>query len=98
MLATARATARRTTVLGRHMSTEVAAAQKLSGHYARFTPGTIASEQARAAVSGLVPSESEQGLSIATFAGGCFWGPQLLFERVPGERSASRLFWPVTSL
>lgn len=23
-------------------------------------------------------------LHKATFAGGCFWGPELLFQRVPG--------------
>ncbi|CAN0326177.1 unnamed protein product, partial [Hapterophycus canaliculatus] len=31
-----------------------------------------------------VPSKSEGGQDIATFAGGCFWGLELAFQRVPG--------------
>lgn len=31
-----------------------------------------------------VPTDTPEGHRIATFAGGCFWGPQLLFERIPG--------------
>jgi hypothetical protein len=32
----------------------------------------------------LAPATAPPGLELATFAGGCFWGPQLLFARVPG--------------
>ena len=35
------------------------------------------------AFQGDVPSIYE-GLNLATFALGCFWGPQILFDRVPG--------------
>jgi peptide-methionine (S)-S-oxide reductase len=32
----------------------------------------------------LVTSEREPNLAIATFAGGCFWGLELAYQRVPG--------------
>lgn len=43
-----------------------------------------AEEAARAALKGEVPSKTEAGDDIATFAGGCFWGLELAFQRVPG--------------
>lgn len=43
-----------------------------------------AKEAATAALAGKVPSKSEQGYDIATFAGGCFWGLELAMQRVPG--------------
>ncbi|CAN0348366.1 unnamed protein product [Ascophyllum nodosum] len=43
-----------------------------------------AKEAAEAALKGEVPSKSAAGLDIATFAGGCFWGLELAFQRVPG--------------
>ncbi|CAM9716550.1 unnamed protein product [Discosporangium mesarthrocarpum] len=48
-----------------------------------------AAEAARAALKGEVPSKSENGDSIATFAGGCFWGLELAFQRVPGVTATS---------
>ncbi|CAG9464582.1 unnamed protein product [Pedinophyceae sp. YPF-701] len=30
------------------------------------------------------PSQPPEGLQYATFAGGCFWGVELAFQRVPG--------------
>ena len=33
--------------------------------------------------------ESGERLSLATFAGGCFWGPQVLFDRIDGVQYTS---------
>lgn len=35
-------------------------------------------------MAGSVPAVSAEGHAIATFAGGCFWGIELRFARVPG--------------
>jgi len=43
-----------------------------------------AKEAAEFALAGEVPAKTKDGLSIATFAGGCFWGLELAFQRVPG--------------
>ncbi|GMH91268.1 hypothetical protein TrVE_jg7419 [Triparma verrucosa] len=44
-----------------------------------------ANEMAEAALAGLVPSlSSKENLQIATFAGGCFWGLELAYQRLPG--------------
>mmetsp|Transcript_22658 Transcript_22658/g.35013 ORF Transcript_22658/g.35013 Transcript_22658/m.35013 type:complete len:230 (-) Transcript_22658:500-1189(-) len=43
-----------------------------------------AREQGEAAIAGEVPATSKAGHAIATFAGGCFWGLELAFQRVPG--------------
>jgi len=32
----------------------------------------------------LAPKEAPEGLKLATFAGGCFWGLELAYQRVPG--------------
>jgi len=32
----------------------------------------------------IAPASAPQGQELATFAGGCFWGLQLAFDRVPG--------------
>lgn len=32
----------------------------------------------------LAPSEPPEGMELATFAAGCFWGVELAFQRVPG--------------
>eukprot|EP00904_Undaria_pinnatifida_P003731 jgi/Undpi1/13359/HiC_scaffold_8.g03018.m1 len=48
-----------------------------------------AGEAAKAALVGEVPSKSEDGKDIATFAGGCFWGLELAFQRVPGVGGTS---------
>lgn len=46
---------------------------------------------ARAAKPGcpLAPSEAPPGLKFATFAGGCFWGLELAYQRVPGVVATS---------
>ncbi|MEW8263678.1 MAG: peptide-methionine (S)-S-oxide reductase, partial [Candidatus Thiodiazotropha taylori] len=35
-----------------------------------------------------LPSEIYQGLSVATFAGGCFWCVESGFEMLPGVKEA----------
>lgn len=42
------------------------------------------SQAAEYALAKQVPSKSKDGHSIATFAGGCFWGLELAYQRVPG--------------
>ncbi|GFR49326.1 hypothetical protein Agub_g11352 [Astrephomene gubernaculifera] len=37
----------------------------------------------------LAPKEAPSGLKLATFAGGCFWGLELAYQRVPGVTSTS---------
>lgn len=37
----------------------------------------------------LAPKEAPEGLKLATFAGGCFWGLELAYQRVPGVRHTS---------
>jgi hypothetical protein len=37
----------------------------------------------------LAPKEAPPGLKLATFAGGCFWGLELAYQRVPGVVSTS---------
>lgn len=44
----------------------------------------LALEASEAAMAGTVPAVSAEGHAIATFAGGCFWGIELRFTRVPG--------------
>uniref|UniRef100_A0A7S2XVB0 peptide-methionine (S)-S-oxide reductase n=1 Tax=Fibrocapsa japonica TaxID=94617 RepID=A0A7S2XVB0_9STRA len=41
-------------------------------------------ESALYALRGEAPAVSKEGYSIATFAGGCFWGTELAFQRLPG--------------
>jgi hypothetical protein len=54
----------------------------LKGHYAHLKG--LHAQQARAAFASKVLQKSDEGYTIATFAGGCFWGPQLLFDRASG--------------
>lgn len=46
---------------------------------------------ARAAKAGceLAPATAPEGLEIATVAGGCFWGLELAYQRLPGVRKTS---------
>merc|ERR1740121_213465 len=60
---------------------------ELTGHYAELTD--VPAEQAGRAFRGEVPITSEEGWAVATFAAGCFWGPQLLFDRVEGVTATS---------
>lgn len=48
-------------------------------------------EWARSAKPGteLAPATAPEGLEIATFAGGCFWGLELAYQRVPGVTHTS---------
>lgn len=43
-----------------------------------------AAEAATFALSDQVPTRSSDGFEVATFAGGCFWGTELNFQRVSG--------------
>lgn len=93
---------RRLSLLSRHIAPAAAApwamacsstvsaqegAATLTGHYARLSG--VCREQALRAFQGEVAARSSDGASIATFAGGCFWGPQLFFDRIQGVVATS---------
>lgn len=44
---------------------------------------------AKAPSTVLAPKEAPAGQKLATFAGGCFWGLELAFQRVPGVKATS---------
>ena len=48
-------------------------------------PESWAAEAAKHALAGNTPTRSDGGYDIATFAGGCFWGVELRFQRVLGR-------------
>jgi len=48
---------------------------------------SFAGEAAEYALAGAVPTTSKAGYEVATFAGGCFWGTELHFQRLPGVLS-----------
>lgn len=50
----------------------------------RGRPQSFAQEAGAFALAGETPAKSTDGYAIATFAGGCFWGTELHFQRVPG--------------
>ncbi|KAG8457914.1 hypothetical protein KFE25_011980 [Diacronema lutheri] len=47
-------------------------------------PDSWGRDAAAIALAGEVRTHTTDGLAIATFAGGCFWGIELAFQRVPG--------------
>lgn len=47
-------------------------------------PDSWGKDAAANALAGTIPTATDDGLAIATFAGGCFWGIELAFQRVPG--------------
>lgn len=53
--------------------------EKLAG-----LPASLGAEAAEYALKGTVPSKTKDGNSVATFAGGCFWGLELAYQRLPG--------------
>ena len=50
----------------------------------RGLPKSLGRDAAEWALAGEVPERSKDGLSLATLAGGCFWGTELHLQRVPG--------------
>jgi len=50
----------------------------------RGLPKSLGREAGGYAEKALVPEKSVDGWTIATFGGGCFWGTELHFQRVPG--------------
>eukprot|EP00927_Polykrikos_kofoidii_P060629 TRINITY_DN55571_c0_g1_i1.p1 TRINITY_DN55571_c0_g1~~TRINITY_DN55571_c0_g1_i1.p1 ORF type:complete len:239 (+),score=42.80 TRINITY_DN55571_c0_g1_i1:77-793(+) len=59
----------------------------LTGHYSQLTG--VYAEKAQRAFRGEVAVRSDDGWAVATFAGGCFWGPQVFFDRVQGVMATS---------
>ncbi|KAL1524974.1 hypothetical protein AB1Y20_019850 [Prymnesium parvum] len=50
-----------------------------------FEVDSLAAQAAEWALAGAVPTRSSDGkYDVASFAGGCFWGTELHFQRVPG--------------
>jgi len=60
--------------------------EKQEVNYAGLTglPASFGKEAGENALAGMVPLKSKDGWEIASFAGGCFWGTEIHFQRVPG--------------
>lgn len=57
--------------------------------YAKLRGGkSFGREAGEWALKGEVPTTSTAGWEVATFAGGCFWGPELNFARVRGVKAS----------
>jgi len=52
--------------------------------YKDLKAGTYAKEASEYALAGEFKATNKDGHSIATFGGGCFWGIELAYQRVPG--------------
>lgn len=52
-------------------------------------PASFGKEASEYAMQKQIPATSKDGYSIATFAGGCFWGLELAYQRVPGVIATS---------
>ncbi|KAJ1475505.1 putative methionine sulfoxide reductase, partial [Baffinella frigidus] len=52
--------------------------------YTDLAPGSYPAEAAEYAEAKEVKAVNKDGLSIAMFGGGCFWGLELAYQRVPG--------------
>ena len=50
----------------------------------RGLPRSFGREAGEHALKSEVPLKSNDGWEIATFAGGCFWGTELHYQRLPG--------------
>ena len=50
----------------------------------RGLPKSLGFEAGEYALKGEVPEKSKDGWTVATFAGGCFWGTELHFQRTEG--------------
>ena len=50
----------------------------------RGLPDSFGYEAGEHALAGMVRETSKDGLALATFAGGCFWGTELHYMRMPG--------------
>jgi peptide-methionine (S)-S-oxide reductase len=57
--------------------------------YSDLKKGSFQEEAAMYANAKEVKAVSKDGYSIATFGGGCFWGVELAFARVPGVIATS---------
>lgn len=74
---------------GRQISQRPGQAYMFQGFPFNLFKGRDASMSAGKGATELAPAQAPAGQSIATFAGGCFWGLELAFQRVPGVTHTS---------